>query len=646
MPAFRILLLLLISNYLLTTHVTGQILVKEQLNAKEAKIFSEAKKCVQIGDFKKSIKKFEELLKLEPNFIEGILRLASNYNSIGELNNAATWFRYAIEQAPDFDAEMYYSMAQVLTQQKKYIEAASELDLYISKQKTNAAKVKKALFMSAELKFKDQALKNPVPFTPVNMGPAVNSKYSEYSPSLSLDGSGMIFTRNTGQEDFFIAGRDSTGLFRLASPVFQLNTPQNEGAHAISADGKFIVFTACDRRDSYGSCDLYYSILTDGKWNKPVNMGQKVNTAAWDSQPTLSPDGRTLIFSSKRLGTLGESDLWMTWRDDKNAWVTPVNLGSEINTEGNDETPFLHPDGKTIYFRSDGRPGMGSFDIYFSRKDAVTGLWQTPVNIGYPINTENQEGGLVVSLDGTKAYYSSDMDYVTGKSRGNLDIFMFDLYEFARPLPTTFIKGNVTDAITGMKLECQVSIRDVDSGETVFVVTTDKDGSFLSGITTGRNYACIIQKDGYQYYAHNFDMSNIKKIHEPYYLNIALYPIEKFPEAAPVILRNVFFATGSSVLLPQSKTEISLLTDLLQKRLDMGIIITGHTDNIGNEADNLKLSEERALSVVMALIERGISKDRLKSSGKGESVPLSSNDTEEGRQKNRRTEFVLYKMKL
>ena len=173
-------------------------------------------------------------------------------------------------------------------------------------------------------------------------------------------------------------------------------------------------------------------MVMDGEWTIPVNMGHKVNSAGWDSQPTLSADGRTLYFSSNRKGTMGSSDIWMTYRNEKNAWVTPINLGPEINTSGRDETPFLHADGQTLYFRSDGRPGMGDFDIYYSRKDQLTNQWSTPQNIGYPINTEGAEGSFVVSLDGEKAYFSSDIDYLTGKKMNHLDLYSFDHYEKAR----------------------------------------------------------------------------------------------------------------------------------------------------------------------------------------------------------------------
>jgi outer membrane protein OmpA-like peptidoglycan-associated protein len=407
-----------------------------------------------------------------------------------------------------------------------------------------------------------------------------------------------------------------------------------------------MVFTACDRRDVFGSCDLYYSMLMDDKWTIPVNMGHKVNSAAWDSQPALSADGRTLIFSSRRLGTKGGADLWTTWRDEKDAWVTPVNLGPEINSSGDDESPFLHPDGQTLYFRSDGHPGMGSFDIFYSRKNEFTDTWQKPENIGYPINTEGEEGAFVVSLDGKTAYFASDTDFSTGKSKGNLDIYYFHLYEEARPKPSGFIKGFVTDAISGLPLKVKVTIKDLTSGKNNFVLNTDKDGYFISGISVGKNYACIIQHKDYQYYAENINLTLVDILHHPYLLKIALLPVTKIKEVTenePVVLQNIFFRSGSAELLAESGAEIDLLYTLLIENPELNIKITGYTDNVGQDEDNKLLSEQRAAAVAHALIAKGIDSKRINSEGKGELFPIDTNDTEAGRQKNRRTEFVIVK---
>ncbi len=639
--------------FILVTTFIGNIgaqTSKLALTGKEKQLFDEAKKYAKQGDLKKSNDRFEKLISSKTDFAEAYLRLASNNYTLKLFGKSEELFSKAIALDADFDPEMYFSLAMVQVELKKYRLAADNLEIFINKEKLKMEKVKKAIKMRDNLRFTVFAISHPVPFKPENMGPNINSENSEYSAILSLDGNKMIFTRNVkkksefiGQEDFFMSELDSLGWGKAYS-VADLNTSQNEGAFSISANGKYIVFTACDRKDAFGSCDLYYSMLLNGAWTMPVNMGNRVNSAAWDSQPTLSADGRSLIFASRRLGTLGGSDLFMTYRDAKNAWVTPVNLGNIVNTEGDDESPFLHTDGATLYFRSNGRPGMGKHDIYFSRKNDTTEMWQIPVNIGYPINTDGDEGSLTVSIDGKTAYYTSDINLSSGLKNNNLDIFSFQLYEAARPKSSTIIKGYVTDAISGKPVKADIRIKELGTGNNVFQLQTDDDGYFISGISVGKNYACIAEHKDYTYHAENFNLSEVKELFNSYSLDIKLMPILKSDtilENKPVILQNIFFATGSFELLPTSYHEIELLAKMMLENKSISIKLTGHTDDVGSEQDNLLLSQLRAKSVATAIVEKGVDKSRVISDGKGEILPLADNTTEEGRKKNRRTEMLV-----
>jgi outer membrane protein OmpA-like peptidoglycan-associated protein/Tol biopolymer transport system component len=621
------------------------------LTPKEKKYYEEGKKWAAQGNFNKSNAAFQKLLQTKPNHTEVLLRLGTNLFQENNVEKAETFFLKAIALEPDFDKEMYYSLAQVQQRQKKFLNAADHFEKYLAMSPTNAQKIKNATTQRDNLRFIDNALKNPVIFNPKNLGILVNTTdQSEYTPSMSIDGSYMIFTRNVkskqafiGQEDLYISYIDSNG-WKMANPITEINTLQNEGAFAVSGNGKYMIFTSCDRKDALGSCDLYYTSNQNGKWSEPLNMGQVVNSAAWDSQPTLSADGRTLIFSSKRKGSLGGSDLWMTQKNERNAWTIPVNLGNVVNTTGDDESPFLHPDGQTLYFRSNGRPGMGDFDIYYCRLNEHHQTWDTPINIGYPINTEGAEGGLSVSLDGITAFYSSDYDYTVQIKNNNLDIFTFELPKAARAINSTFTAGIIKDINTSKPVKSNVAIIDLSTNKKITTFNTGDDGTFFISIPSGKSYACIIEASGYVFYSQNFDLTTTKDFYKPYLLEVFLEPIQNVEINKPLVLNNIFFKFGSAELMPESMPEINQVAKLLRENSSMKIKITGHTDDIGTDEANQLLSEQRASSVVQAIIQKGIEPKRLTAEGKGEKQPIADNKTPDGQSQNRRIEMTIIKI--
>jgi outer membrane protein OmpA-like peptidoglycan-associated protein/Tol biopolymer transport system component/Tfp pilus assembly protein PilF len=637
--------------FLLSPSIMSQMVTRENLTKKENTLLEKAIKESKRKDYDKSIKSFKKLLKAQPDFMEGRMRLATVFLNIRDLEKAEKMIEAVVNQVPDFDPEVYYTLAQVKNQMKKYEEAGKNYDIYIQKTDPETSKVKKAIKIRDDMYFIHHARQNPRPFEPQNPGDVINTDMSEYFPWLSTDGTQLFFTRYVktpeqfiGQEDIFVAHKDSLTWGR-AEPLTDINTRINEGAFSLSADGKFLVFTVCDKWDSNGGCDLYSSALTNGKWSDVANMGKAVNTAAWDAQPTVSADGRTMIFSSNRLGTLGGSDLWMTYRDQNNSWTIPQNMGAVINSRGNDESPFLHPDGRTLYFRSDGRTGMGGFDIYYTRFTDSTQTWSEPQNLGFPVNTEGDEGALTVSLDGKMAWYATDMNHETGVKQKNLDIYHFELPDEARSIPTTFVKGTVRDAKTQKPLTATVIVKDLSTEDTLYTWQSDVNGNFISPVPSGKNYACVVSKPGYTYYSHNIHLEDIRVLYKPYILNIQLRPVieENIEDEKPIVLNNIFFKSGSYQLEPESMTEVLLITQMMEENPKIHIILTGHTDNVGKDEDNQILSEKRAQSLAQAIIRKGIEPHRIKTVGAGASQPVSDNNTEEGRQKNRRTEMIILK---
>lgn len=621
----------------------------QTLSPKAKNWMTEAKKLANKGDFKNANKKLSKIIDGFPQCAEAYMRMGSNYYSLGEDDLAERYFNKVIMVDSTFSPEVFFSLGIVQMRQKKYLESAKNFSLYSLKEDVPDEKKHKAQRLSENMTFTYNAVLNPKPFHPESLGEGVNSsKYSEYSPSLSFDESAIIFTKNIGQEDMYFSTKDSLDRFTVSIPMDHLNTYQNEGAHSFSADGRFMVFTACDRKESLGGCDLYYSNFVDGQWSKPKNMGKDVNSPSWDSQPCISPDGKTLYFSSNRSGTYGGSDIWMSKKSDSGTWQKPENLGASINTKYREETPFMHPDGKTLYFRSDGYPGMGDFDIYFSRYSDETKTWSKPENLGFPINTSGAEGGLIVSLDGKTAYFASDINPNTQENLGQLDIYKFELYEDARPKPTTFIKGIVQDAETGKTIEnAVIRITSLDHQQESSTFYSRSEGGFLGSLTAGESYSYHVEHPNYIFYSDFFDLTALDSLYKPYELNIKLQPIpveetQAQVDSKPTVLKNIFFEFGSSEILPQSFTEIDKLYRLLELNPNSKIKILGHTDDVGSDQDNILLSQQRAEAVRQKLISMGVNPLRIIALGYGESQPIASNDTDDGRRSNRRTEFILF----
>jgi outer membrane protein OmpA-like peptidoglycan-associated protein len=408
-----------------------------------------------------------------------------------------------------------------------------------------------------------------------------------------------------------------------------INTPQNEGAQNISQDGNWLVFTACNRQEGFGSCDLYISYVTNEGWSEALNLGNKINTEHWESQPCLSPDKRNLYFTSRRPDGFGGSDLYVSHLLPNGRWSEPENLGAGINTAGDESSPFIHADNQTLYFTSTGLPGYGEEDIFLVRKQA-DGSWSEPQNLGYPINTISHEGTLFIAADAQTAYYASDRS----DSRGGLDIYSFNMRPEMRPAKTLWIKGQVFDKKTTRGLPSSVELIDLETRKPISKVQTDETGNYLITLPVGKDYAFNVNRKGYLFYSDNYSLKG-KTSDSTYEKNIPLQPIEA---NAAIVLRNIFFDFAQFELKPESHPELDKLVQLMQDNPSIRIQVEGHTDSIGKAGDNLKLSENRAKSVVQYLTSKGIAASRLLPKGFGAARPLASNETEEGRALNRRTE--------
>ncbi|HET9433092.1 MAG TPA: flagellar motor protein MotB, partial [Chitinophagaceae bacterium] len=324
-------------------------------------------------------------------------------------------------------------------------------------------------------------------------------------PCLTIDGKEFFFTRRIRgyDEDFFSAKWDGKDWVKAAPLGGNVNTDQNEGAQMISQDGEMLVFTACNRKDGWGSCDIYISYLTQNGWSEGINLGGKINTDQWESQPCLSPDKRDLYFASRRPGGLGGSDIYVSHLQPNGQWTSPENLGPQINTSGDESCPFIHADNQTLFFTSNGLLGYGEDDLFYARK-GPKGDWSVPENLGYPINTIYKEGTLFIAADAKTAYYASDRS----DSKGGLDIYSFELPENIRPNKTLWVKGKVFDKKTTKGLPSGVELIDMNTKQLISKVQTDERGNYLITLPVGKDYAFNVNRKGYLFFSDNFFLSD------------------------------------------------------------------------------------------------------------------------------------------
>ncbi|MBL7929705.1 MAG: PD40 domain-containing protein [Bacteroidia bacterium] len=617
-----------------------------QYRTKNKKAISYFERAAQQYDAKQllnAIELLESALKEDPQFLEANMLMGDVASDLKNFKKSVQHYRTAVAIDADYFPQNFFNLAKAEMQLMEFDSASEHLELFLQyKSRTHDIRDKAEKLLS-QCRFAAYAVKHPVPFNPVNIGSNINTADDEYLPALTADEQTMVFTRRRlmssqgmrkdYNEDFYISTRDDNGNWKEALNMGPpINTNGNEGAHCLSPDGKHVFFTACNKGEFRG-CDLYYAKRTGNKWSEPVNLGPKVNSEQWDSQPTITSDGKTIYFVSSRPGGKGKQDIWKTTVDESGRFQPPVNLGEVINTEGNEMSPFIHPDNRTLYFASDGHPGMGGTDIYVSYLDE-NGNWSKPFNLGYPINTINDESSLFVSASGKSAYFATDR-FENGK--GKLDIWMFELYKEARPAPVSYVKGTVTDKVSDFPLEASFEVIDLKSGKVMASSMSDKsDGSFLVCLPSGYEYALNVSKAGYLFYSDFFSCKDTTSA--SYQLQVELSPVKT---GEKMVLRNVFYETGKFELKPESHAELNKVTDFLKSNKNISIEISGHTDNVGDPKSNMALSEKRASSVFDFLTRNGIEPARLAAKGYGETKPVADNITEQGRAKNRRTELTV-----
>jgi outer membrane protein OmpA-like peptidoglycan-associated protein len=589
-------------------------------------------------DYSEAMGYFDKAIAKDPNFEDAYFLKAEYAMRGGNALGAIEAYRQMIA-IPTFTSSTgyaYYDLANLELSNGFYQEAYEHATKYATYKDSPKDMATENQWILATCAFALEQIKNPVDFKPVNLGTGVNTYDPEYFPTLTVDQSELLFTRRVSdgrgdsQEDFYVS-KDADGYWLTGDPMPKnINTTFNEGAPTYAPDGKTLIFVGCaiervgygGNRRGYGSCDLFITQKTGKNWSDPINLPGEVNTKNWESQPSLSSDGRTLYFIRGLItGTGGRNkrngDIYVSHLQEDGSWGKAEKLPENINTPYSESSCLIHPDGRTLYFASNGHLGMGGYDLYMSQLQQ-DGSWSDPVNLGYPINTHHDENSLLVFADGKLAVFASDRP----GGMGSLDLYQFVLPPEARPTKTIYMTGTVYDKVTGEKLRAQFRLVDLEMKKQVVQAFSDPiDGSFLVPLPINREYGLFVDREGYHPYSINFDLIVPENSEEPYHLDVPLIPLES--NEGEHILANVLFDLDKATLRKESYIELNKFAAFLKSRPSMKIELQGHTDAQGDDDHNLKLSKDRAKAVFDYLVSQGVDAKQMTHKGYGESKPSS-----------------------
>lgn len=492
-----------------------------------------------------------------------------------------------------------------------------------------------------------ELLKDTLDVTITNLGPVINTQYEEIAPVLSADEKTLIFTsrRPVGDssskdendmftENTYVSYNLGNGDWTVPSILGEtINSIENESAVALSPDGhKLIIY----KNNHHGTGDLYYSLLDGEDWGALEKLPEGINTKSLESSASITPDKKTLYFTSTRPGGIGGEDIYVSHKDSTGNWGMAKSVGLEINTKYDDTAPYIHPDGKTLYFSSKGHQSMGGFDIFKSIYDEENEKWGLPVNVGHPINTPENDVFFVWTADGKRAYFSTHHE----DSYGGEDIYMLQIND--RKIDQTaliLIKGTVKAFQNEVPVGAKITIVDNATQETVGVYESNGvTGRYTLILKPGKDYGIIVEAESCLPYTANINVED-KNVYYEKSINITLQALSA---GSVAVLNNVFFDYNSFTLKQSSFSELDKFYKLLMENPKLIVELAGHTDSDGKESYNFKLSQKRAQAVVNYFRKKGVAKGRLIAHGYGEGIPVATNDTEEGKAMNRRTELIIH----
>ena len=665
----RLLYLFLLAMLTLPAFAQDDDPCQQTMDKESEKLYKKARDLQNKGKKDEAFDIYDEILEEHPEYLEVNYYYALGYyrpmecnhfksrtSNHSDLDKALAAFGRINDVCPYFKIKHNLFAARIAYFNERFPEAIKFAQVIIENPDMFSSPSDSTLFEAETIlrraKFFNEVLNNPVPFEPKQVE-GISTKADEYLGTLSPDGEYFYFTRRKEVVDetpfgpgdkylkeFFSCSQKKNGKFPAGKALDEpFNTAKGEGSPTINITNDLIIFAmllpTTINNVKYNNYDLYFSEYKDGEWSRPQSLGPNINRKdSWESQPSLSSDGRILFFASDRPGGLGGSDIWFSQRNSDGTWRKPVNLGPTINTERDERSPFLHTDSKTLYFSSNGHECIGGQDIFYSKLNEK-GNWEHPKNIGYPINSDGDDVNFFVSLDGKTGYFCS-------RKIDNADwnFYEFELYEEARPHTMAIVKGEVT-ADDGDLEGATVEIRDTAANVVSTGVVSAANNTYAVATEIKQDnpqpLIVTVKKEGHSYDSQVITPEQLK---EPIVTKNA--EVKAVETGKVCDLRDIYYETNSFTLTPNSKIVLALFIEFLKDNPTVKVEIQGHTDNVGNDDANMKLSQQRAKSVYDYVVAKGIPASRLRYKGYGETQPIADNSTEIGRAKNRRTVFLIY----
>lgn len=586
-----------------------------------------------------------KLIRQYPLWPEAWKVNAEVYRGSGDLLSSENALRRLVQLDSLHYAEAYRWIAEWTFNRGDYAGALNNFNRYLNLAHDTLSFPFPVKLLQSSIRFAAGQIRRKAYSQPVKLKGTVNTAADEYFPSLSVDGSFLVFTRQikvpankdslTPQEDlFYVSFRDTSSAFPVAFPS-PVNTTGNEGTQSLRQDGRIMFFTACNRPDTKGGCDIYYCVRSGDNWSNPVNLGYPVNSRYWESTPFLAPDGKRLFFASNRPGGYGGMDIWQSDLKPDRSWSAPRNLGQAVNTPLDEMSPIVLIDGRTLFFSSNGHPGMGGFDLFkydlFERNRAVM-----PENLGYMINTCHNEDGLTVNAERNIGLFASNRDSITRK-----DIYQVKMDSFIPESTSLTLSGTVKDRITGLPAGARIDLQPHGDSLISSVESDPVTGVYLLGIPERPSYRIGASSPGYLPYS-GFYVNDSTARKSRIHYDVFLEPVKT---GATIILRNIFFAFDSYELLPGSDGDLQEILGIFNQNPGIVVEISGFTDSRGRDEYNLNLSQKRSETVMKYLTDHGVNSNQVSAKGYGRLNPVAANDNEEGRSLNRRTELKIIRLK-